>query len=95
MSLSLVSSVGLGSAKVRDDLKAFGFKAFDDLSRCALGDDMSRPQPNTIAVHIDAVAVSSLGRDGYYHRTHPLRCLKQTLLEPSRYPSVTRPKEPI
>lgn len=36
-------TVGLGSAKVRDDLKAFGCKAFDDLSRCALGDDVSGP----------------------------------------------------
>lgn len=43
VSLSLVSSVALRSAKVWDDLEAFGFKTFDDLSRCALGDDVSGP----------------------------------------------------
>ena len=89
VSLCLVSSVALRSAKVWDDLEAFGFKAFDDLSRCALGDDVSGPCPNTVAVHIDAVAVFRLGRYGYNHRAHPLGCVKQTLLEPSRYPFIT------
>jgi hypothetical protein len=41
VTLSLVSSVALRSVKVWDDLEAFGFKALDDLSRCALGDDVS------------------------------------------------------
>ena len=89
VSLSLVSSVALRSAKVWDDLEAFGFKAFDDLSRCALGDDVSGPCPNTVAVHVDAVVVFRLVRYGYNHRAHPLSCVKQTLLEPSCYPSIT------
>ena len=95
MSLSLVSSVALGSAKVRDDLKTFSLKAFDDPFRCVLGDDVSGPQPNTVAVHIDAEAVSRFGTDANYHRTHPLGCLKQTLLEPSRCPSVSWSKEMV
>ena len=92
MILCLVSSVALGS-KVRYDLEAVVFKAFDHLFYCVLGDDVFRPHPNTVAVHIDAEAASRFVTEADYYGTHPLGCLKQPLLETSLFSS--RSKEPL